>query len=180
MDIKKRKNLTKIINLNNFDLGVEIGVFKGEYSKFLLENCPNLFMYCVDLWDSSAMSKKNMYNGDELFEKVFLEFQEKYKDRFSLMRKSSVEASYCFENNSLDFIYIDADHSYSAVCRDIESWWKKLKIGGLFGGHDYSSAGIKGVIKAVSKYFDNINVTKERCPSWWLIKESEDFQIEQN
>ena len=45
-----------------------------------------------------------------------------------------------FQNESLDFIYIDARHDYKAVWDDLEAWFPKLRKGGLFSGHDYVDA----------------------------------------
>jgi predicted O-methyltransferase YrrM len=53
------------------------------------------------------------------------------------MRTTSEEASSHFEDESLDFVYIDGDHTYNAVTLDLEKWYPKVKKGGLFYGHDY-------------------------------------------
>ena len=54
-----------------------------------------------------------------------------------MIRATSEVASNIFPYNSLDFIYIDANHAYDFVVKDIELWFPKLKKGGVFAGHDY-------------------------------------------
>ena len=84
-----------------------------------------------------------------------------------------------FKDNSLDFIYIDALHTYEGCKKDIKLWWPKLKKGGLFSGHDYINGrlpeGNFGVKKAVDefvkKYNLNLFITDETWPTWYTIKE---------
>jgi len=54
-----------------------------------------------------------------------------------MIRALSEDVVDTFADGSLDFIYIDGNHAYEYVKRDIEIWWPKLKKGGLFSGHDY-------------------------------------------
>ena len=63
-----------------------------------------------------------------------------YSDSITLIEKSSEEASDLIEDDSLDFIFIDGDHSYDAVKRDVNLYYKKVKSGGIFAGHDYNLA----------------------------------------
>ena len=57
-----------------------------------------------------------------------------------------------FENESLDFIFIDACHDYECVVDDLNAWFPKLKKNGIIAGHDYY-AGFYGVEKAVNEFF---------------------------
>ena len=51
-----------------------------------------------------------------------------------------------FKDNSYDFIYIDPDHKYESVVKDVELYLPKLKKGGIIGGHDYCLIFWSGVI----------------------------------
>ena len=82
----------------------------------------------------------------------------------------SWEYANTFEDNSIDFVFIDADHSYEAVKKDILSYFPKLKIGGIMAGHDYEFKEYNeeyvnedghgdrhhGVIKAVNEIFGDV------------------------
>ena len=64
----------------------------------------------------------------------------------------SIEASKKYEDNSIDFVFIDANHDYDYVKKDIEAWFPKVKTGGVIAGHDYHKHW-KGVVKAVDEFF---------------------------
>ena len=67
-------------------------------------------------------------------------------------------ASKEFKDNSFDLIFIDADHSYEAVKKDLDNWIPKLKPGGKISGHDYGNK--EGVGRAVNERFDNVKVNQ--------------------
>jgi predicted O-methyltransferase YrrM len=54
-----------------------------------------------------------------------------------MIRMDSVISADLFPDEFFDFIFIDADHSYEAVVKDIQSWWPKIKKGGIFAGDDF-------------------------------------------
>jgi hypothetical protein len=68
----------------------------------------------------------------------------------------SWEGAQLYADQSLDWVYIDADHHYEPVCRDIDAWLPKVKPGGVIAGHDYSNYPGFGVIQAVNERFDNV------------------------
>ncbi len=51
------------------------------------------------------------------------------------------EASFHFPDQSIDIVYVDADHSYEGVTKDLELWTPKVKTGGIISGHDYDPTG---------------------------------------
>lgn len=58
-----------------------------------------------------------------------------------LVKKTSVEAAKLVPDGSLDFVFIDGDHTGDAVILDVYTWWPKLKPSGFMGGHDYVASG---------------------------------------
>ena len=72
--------------------------------------------------------------------------------RWHPIRLPSTKAARCFDDGELDFVFIDAEHSYEAVKADIEAWWRKLRRGGLLIGHDYDPARFPGVCRAVDEF----------------------------
>jgi predicted O-methyltransferase YrrM len=80
------------------------------------------------------------------------------------IKSYSWEASKNFEDNSVDFVFIDADHEYESVVKDIDSWLPKVKKGGIISGHDYITW--KGVKLAVDQKFGN--KTKFNGPCWFV------------
>jgi predicted O-methyltransferase YrrM len=67
-------------------------------------------------------------------------------DRIRLFQMESQEAVKRYRDGSLDFVWIDGDHTYPSVLADCQAWWPKIRPGGLFAGHDYDLPDVwKGV-----------------------------------
>ncbi len=139
-------------------MGVEVGVYKGDLSSRLLKADPNLLLFMVDPWNVKAYkdtdddyAKLSQEEFSEVMETAFMVVSP-YKDRAQVIRKTSVEAAPMFEDKSLDFVFIDADHSYEATSEDIKLWWPKVRIGGLLCGHDYRDDKHPGVKRAVHEF----------------------------
>ena len=136
-------NRIELINLWNqsfpLGIGVEVGTFKGEYSKEILQRW-NGTLFMVDVWDDLGKEYVDSSNHKNFINGVYGECMNNIKgfeDRGIMVRAKSSIASTFFEDNSLDFIYIDANHSYDYVKEDLSLWFPKLKKGGWFMGHDY-------------------------------------------
>jgi len=86
--------------------------------------------------------------------------------------KISTEASKDVPDNSLDLVYIDANHEYEFVMDDIKYWLPKIKKGGIICGHDYDIDSRDGVRKAVEDSFDRYNLQSEvGTYNWWKYVE---------
>jgi hypothetical protein len=157
--------------VNKFPSGshfVEVGSWKGKSSAYMAveiaNSNKNIKFDCVDTWRGSIEHEnidiEQLYN-------TFLSNMKPVADYYSHHRMTSVEASKLYENNSLDFVFIDACHEYECVKEDIISWLPKIKNGGVIAGHDYIPE-FFGVVMAV----DEILVGKqlkfqERC---WIYQ----------
>lgn len=75
----------------------------------------------------------------------------------------SSDACSKFEDESLDFIYLDAGHNFDAVDRDIKCWKKKLKKGSYMGGDDWNWQGVRDAVK---NNFSEVEIINQR----WLTK----------
>jgi predicted O-methyltransferase YrrM len=93
--------------------------------------------------------------------------------RVELVEKKSVVAAESFELDSIDFVFIDGNHSFEAVYEDLHTWYKRLKPGGLFSGHDFN---IQGVNDALLKFRRDLGMksTFTVTPKniWWWKKPS--------
>ncbi len=162
-----REDLVILLGEFGFKTGVEIGVYKGIFSRFLLENIPNIKLTCVDLWGDAYRC-----TGDDLY-KCAVENTKGYD--VELKRMPSLKASEEIEDLSLDFVNIDADHTFNGAMLDLILWSKKVRPGGIIFGHDYVVDHRYGVIDAVNSYTrsNNINewyITREGRPSFFWVK----------
>lgn len=132
--------------------GIEIGTCRAESTAYLLEKCPNINL----LTTIDPYKGYQDWNGEitqetvDRFRTVAQKNLERFGERVVMVREESVNAADKFEDESVDFIFIDGDHSYDATLADCIRYYPKLKKGGLFCGHDYSS--IQGVKDAVDEF----------------------------
>jgi len=172
-----------------FKTGVEIGVARGEFSEKFAE--AGLTIYAVDAWLSydDYTDTRGQQVLDDLYENTVKRLAP--YPNCKIVRKTSMEAAKDFEDESLDFVYIDGNHQLKYVIEDLSEWSKKVKKGGIISGHDYIytnprfQAGICHVIYALSAYTRAYKINnwyllgrKERLPdevrdrfrSWMFLK----------
>jgi hypothetical protein len=161
--------------------GVEIGCAFGGFSERILEQWPGM-LHLVDPWvqqDSSVYREiTNTAAPWEDWLALAKKNTERFGDRAQLHRMFSHEAAPLFPDGSLDFVYIDGNHSFEAVTQDLELWWPKVKAGGLFSGHDYYDTELDGKFcyakSAVDRWstihHKRVHVTGGGCTSWYCFK----------
>lgn len=142
-----RERLAMLFGELGLRVGAEVGVAEGIYSKVLCLHIPDIELYCVDIW--SRYSKKGE-NDQARALALAHEKLDVYGARF--IRKPSAEAVRDFADASLDFVYIDGDHSFDFVMQDLILWSAKVKPGGVIAGHDYYRFKGAGVVDAVNAY----------------------------
>ena len=184
-----KRDLASLVNeLFPNGKGVEIGVLNGEYSKIILERWENGQLFMVDAWrhlegyiDTNGQDDK--YHHDCLVNAC--KNTKQWENRAHIVRMDSVASANIFPDEYFDFVYIDADHSYEGVVRDMKAWWPKVKKGGLFCGDDYIPqdgdiwmtvegkepvyAGKFGVRKAVNEFMEknSLKVYETTNESYW-------------
>lgn len=131
---------------------VEVGSWKGMSSAFMAveiaNSNKNIDFYCVDTWDGSIEHEQYGIDTSRLYD-TFLDNMSPVKKYYKAIRAASLQAVKQFEDNSLDFVFIDASHEYQDVKDDIIAWLPKVKPGGVLAGHDYKNPDFPGVEKAV-------------------------------
>jgi len=188
--MEHRNQLPRMLNdLGLNGIGVEIGVCEGVFSDIILKTWKGKKLYLIDSWRHipGAIDFLNTDNNGQLdaMAKTFMKVYD-YGSKAVLIRESSVDASKLFIDESLDFCYIDASHDYKNVMDDLNTWYPKVKPGGIISGHDYVDGlfqytggyVLMEVKRAVDEFFKDKNVaisyTKEDIAetlnSWYLIK----------
>jgi hypothetical protein len=118
--------------------GIEIGTFKGQFAKTILENWEGI-LYMVDPWRPLGEEYTDASNHKDHLDAYAktIENIQGFENRGFMLRALSNQVVNLFKDNSLDFVYIDGNHAYDYVKEDMEIWYPKLKKGGYFMGHDY-------------------------------------------
>jgi len=86
-----------------------------------------------------------MRNAEESFDRVM----QKYPGVVEKIKLSSEAGCTKIPDRSVDFVYLDGDHSSAALMEDISRFLPKIKPGGFLGGHDYNRVAWPGVVKAI-------------------------------
>jgi hypothetical protein len=134
-------DLSKLFAELKFNKGVEVGTDQGLYAEVLLKDNPNLELFCVDPWtpDAYEEGKSGVVEDTKYFNARYDETKERLLPyNAHLVRKTSMEALDQFEDGSLDFVYIDANHDFLNFTMDLHYWMKKVRPGGIISGHDYA------------------------------------------
>lgn len=150
--------LEQLVKENAYTAGAELGVHEGVTLFHLLDTCPQLYMTGVDVWE-----KKQAGLWPAVQAKV-----SQYDGRCTLLKMKTTTAVELVEDQSLDFVFIDASHNYWDVLEDIESWRTKVRAGGHVTGHDIND---QRVLRAVQEIYgdqymtaqDNVWYTNVQC-----------------
>ncbi len=171
-----RAHLAQEFAKRGYTKGAEIGVADGRYSLTLCQAIPNLELMCVDTW---APYPGNPRGGPrEQHEKNFALAHARLLDyNVQFLREPSAKAVTHVPHYSLDFVYIDANHSLPYVTHDLVQWGMRVRKGGIIAGHDYYHFKHAGVVEAVRAYVACHNLTDwhlcdEREPSFWWVKQA--------
>jgi SAM-dependent methyltransferase len=116
----------------------EIGVNEGAFTRSILRTGPRR-LHLIDPWQKQSDEYVNDPTNDGDFERKYRTVCETLGrlPNVEIIRDYSLRAAEQFPDGYFDWIYLDADHSYAAVARDLEAWVRKIRPGGIFAGHDY-------------------------------------------
>ncbi len=158
-------------------VGVEIGIAGGHFTKQIVATWKTLSrLYCVDPWKHFPEGYDDACNlSQETQDERYLQFLKDTQNdrRIATIRMMSHEASAQFDNEAVDFIYLDANHSFTAVMQDLTCWWPILKPGGIFAGHDYYDGNKfgHGVKPAVDAFAADRGITVHKTTHEFCRKE---------
>ena len=153
----------------------EIGVFAGDFAAKILEIvCPEKLVL-VDWWKPGPVAQGDVKTtGPENYRRVMDRFADAISaGQVVVVRQESSNAAEQFEDEYCDWVYIDADHNYDGVARDLAAWRAKVKRSGLILGHDYCEPADRdyGIVRAVNEAvgrgeLEVIGVTGDAFPSF--------------
>lgn len=156
----------------------EIGVFKGNFSKDIFSIVNPSHLYLVDIFEGVVGSGDKDGNNFECAD-LSHEYQN-IKNYFAdnknveVIKSDSESFLLSLPDDHLDAVYIDAEHTYDFVIKELELSFQKVKNGGYIMGHDYCER-FHGVIQAVTEFCNKYNqqismLTQDGCPTFVIKK----------
>lgn len=185
-----RDELPEFFASQGYKKGAEIGVHMGVYTEKFLKL--GLEMYAIDPWmpyTGSGRTQNDVGNQNTNMDEAVKRLSP--YSNCHIIRKTSMDALEDIPDNSLDFVYIDGDHSFRYIAEDLYEWAKKVRSGGVISGHDYYDTPsfarnvrchVGSVIDAYVKIFDIPNFyifgtikdgdrrSQDKYPSWMWFK----------
>jgi hypothetical protein len=174
---KHRSFLPNYLNLHGLtNEGVEVGVLQGSFSKNILDSWKGRKLHLVDLWAEHEDYDEKFHNHENNYDIAITKLKP-YESRIQFHRGFSSIVAETFLDDSIDFVYLDANHSYDGCLEDIHAWYPKLKKGGLLCGDDYHAGDsidyngcVFGVTKAVDEFAlqNRKNVSIDWTGDWFF------------
>jgi hypothetical protein len=128
---------------------VEVGTWQGEFTESILSKSDVTKVFCVDPYKHfsngeypDGMNNLTQIDFDNLFSKTSSRLTSRFSNKVEFIRELSLDASSKFQDNSLDYVYIDGNHDYKYVLNDLKAWYPKIKVGGYLCGDDVYSTNI--------------------------------------
>lgn len=147
---------------------IEVGVAYGYHAKHILKANSGIEYVGVDPFvvgygvdDPFQRDVADLFESgpqeamDRLYSAVTATLQHHWPGRSRLIRESSVEASKAYGEDSVPFLFLDGDHTYDSVLKDLRAWWPKISKGGILVGDDFAWG---EVASAVSDFCGEISV----------------------
>jgi predicted O-methyltransferase YrrM len=150
--------IAQLVDENDWLRGVEIGTADGRCTQQVLQACPRLHMVTVDPWmpqpeNDGPEDWVGWPHGDhEMTARARLA---PFGPRCRIIKAFSVDVAATVRDGSLDFVFLDGDHSEAGVRADIAAWRPKIRRGGMLTGHDCAWQGVRAAID-------------DLCPGYWI------------
>lgn len=177
---------------------VEVGVQAGVHASGFLQGWDGAHLRLVDKWDGDVPEAQDPtaqspsfyidianIDGIEMRKRHRGHCEARLADaarsgRAEILNAESTVAAAQVPDGDLDFVYLDARHDFAGVVADIHAWWPKVKLGGIFAGHDFVDGEfpegdffwISALREVLPGLEEGTYVTKEknRYPSFFIMK----------
>ena len=155
----------------------EVGVWRGEFSKKILDVANPKLLVLVDSWIFNEQVRgcaPQVDNKEPLSQNYFDAAKKETYNKFinnknvHIFNKNSTDASSSYKNNYFDYIYLAAEHTYLAVTNDLNMWFPKLKNNGILFGDDYYWREADDTLSLHKAYQDFI--AKHKISKWCVFK----------
>lgn len=170
-----RNTIMLDIVLDQFPHGgtwVELGSWTGRSTAYCVVELINRqklgTFYCVDTWQGGAEHQDHEFVTKKSLRDQFDTNLAPIAGQYTPVESVSWEAAHAFANESVDFCYVDAGHTYSDVTQDLTAWYPKIRPGCYFAGDDYTK-GWPEVQQAVWDFFKPRGIKVVRAGRCWMV-----------
>jgi hypothetical protein len=171
---------SKVINDNQYTRVAEVGIGYGTHAKYVLKTTNVDMLYLIDpmqyypndafvedIMTRTPIVPENQFN--EMYDLICEELKP-WSVRYTWFRVPSLSITNDqIPEGYLDCVFVDGDHSYEAVKKDLAFWWAKIRVGGQMLGDDYW---IPDVARAVHEF-----ATENKVPLEFLSAEGKNYLI---
>lgn len=165
--------LNDLLNQTAGNQFVDLGCFIGGFTQVLATHARKRGgkVYSVDLYKEIRTGQARDFLPEHMkypCKEYFIENMNEIglMDVIDLHEGCSWEFALKFEDESIDFVWIDASHVYPDVIKDIKAWYPKLRKGGVMAGHDYSDWGVEMAVREFFPFYV-VYPTRNDC---WAVK----------
>lgn len=164
-------SIIRLINSEKMTTYAEVGVWEGEMAKQIIENCHTLKkIILIGPYNAilgylhGKIYKKGMQDRVDKAKEIMLKRTDSPKVK--RIFKQSVNDASNLMDESIDLVFIDAQHAYEYVKQDLDAWFPKIKKGGIIAGHDYNFRWREHVMKALNERFSHDKIMLEDDAVW--------------
>ena len=153
---------------------VELGTYHGKSTSFMaveiINSGKNIKFDAIDTMRGSAVQQEGGGSDDRMvidygtFAREYMQNITPVKHIVRTLVMESKQAVDFYNDESIDFMFIDASHEYEDIKEDLTIWYPKIKKGGMFAGHD---VGMLGVQEALKDVFHDYDILADDC---WVIR----------
>lgn len=176
--------LTRLLTIPDIEdyiiRGAEVGVREGDFSAYLLEAFPTLKMILVDpyLPYLDLYEYYDQARQDAVRLKA-IEQLKPFEDRVEMYYHTSMAAAINQQqtpgDNKLDFVFIDAKHTFEAVYEDCHEWSKLVRVGGFIAGHDIQVAEVSAGVEKFRREVNGTEVSYPHPANVWIIQKDKQW-----
>lgn len=161
-----------ISKIEGYRVFVEIGVWRGNSISYLANKLrdKDVMLFAVDLFEDTPQYKDNpeLMEDVKVISQLYNEqlIETNTRHMISDIKEDSTKAADRFLNNSIDFVFLDANHDYDWIKNDILAWLPKVRKGGIIAGHDATRTEVQRVLKHVFKKMVGVD---SKSSVWYKI-----------
>lgn len=157
-------------------VGAEIGVNTGVTSQALLRNLKIHTFYLIDPWlaydgPSAGTTHPTEIMAEGHYRETLFRTAP-FKDQVKIMKMDSAEAAELIGDGTLDFVFIDGNHSYDFVKKDMNLYWPKVRYDGIFAGHDFSHGDVNKALNEFAQKHSGLRINLAYNDVWWTLRKS--------